>query len=508
VDTFFRTKDVDGTPVQMQIRRVENGFPVDRPLSGAVKFVSSDSVAIPSDLSNLATVQSTPTTFKFDEPVYLAPARNYSVVLLAETTAYTAYVAKTYDFVLGSTEQRIQKQPTLGTLFLSQSGITWTPDQTRDLMFRLKRAQFASSGTLKLKNRQPGQMVLGTDPIQSDSGETKYKIFTENHGFIVGDEVNISGLDSATKYASVNGSTIMGKRTVTRVDHTGFVIDPGGSAAVGSLRFGGDGVVIDGQAMYDQFVPQIQTLVPDDTTISATIITASGASYGDKRTISGSANGSKVLQPVKPITLNEFNFLDQPSCIFNPTNEASTDNDFPDVSVKLDIALTTSDNQVSPVIDLQRNSLTTFETMIDTQDSADFTTGVNVPLARIRESDPGAGTSAAKHITVPVTLEEPAVGLKILFAANRPSASKFRVWFKTATGDEVLDELPYSEIAESTSNPSDEDKSVFREYEYLPGGIGGRLPAFTKFQVKIVMVGTNTAKSPTIKDLRIVALVT
>ena len=33
-------------------------------------------------------------------------------------------------------------------------------------------------------------------------------------------------------------------------------------------------------------------------------------------------------QPVKPITLNEFNFLDKPSCIFNPTNEASTDNDF------------------------------------------------------------------------------------------------------------------------------------------------------------------------------------
>ena len=146
--------------------------------------------------------------------------------------------------------------------------------------------------------------------------------------------------------------------------------------------------------------------------------------------------------------------------------------------------------------------------MIDTQDSADFSAGVNVPLARIRESDPGGGTSAAKHITVPVTLEEPAVGLKILFAANRPSASKFRVWFKTATGDEVLDELPYSEIVESTSNPSDEDKSVFREYEYLPGGIGGRLPAFTKFQVKIVMVGTNTSKSPTIKDLRIVALVT
>ena len=64
VDTFFRTKDVDGTPVQMQIRRVENGVPIDRPLSGAIKFVSADSVAIPSDLNNLTTVRNTPTTFK------------------------------------------------------------------------------------------------------------------------------------------------------------------------------------------------------------------------------------------------------------------------------------------------------------------------------------------------------------------------------------------------------------------------------------------------------------
>ena len=73
---------------------------------------------------------------------------------------------------------------------------------------------------------------------------------------------------------------------------------------------------------------------------------------------------------------------------------------------------------------------------------------------------------------------------------------------------DFLDETAYTEITESTNNPSDEDKTVFRQYEYLPGGIGGRLNAFTKFQVKIVMVGTNTAKSPSIKDLRIIALVT
>ena len=129
-------------------------------------------------------------------------------------------------------------------------------------------------------------------------------------------------------------------------------------------------------------------------------------------------------------------------------------------------------------------------------------------MVRVPETDALRGTSAAKHITSPVVLEEPAKGLKILFAGNRPSTSKFKVFFKTATPDESLDDIAYTEQPESTNNPSDEDREIFRQYEYLPGGIGGTLPDFTQFQVKIVMIGTNTAKAPKIKDLRVIALVT
>ena len=162
---------------------------------------------------------------------------------------------------------------------------------------------------------------------------------------------------------------------------------------------------------------------------------------------------------------------------------------------------------MSPVLNLQRASIVGFETVIDTQDSADFAT-VNVPLARIAETSASGGTSAAKHITTPVVLEEPAKGLKILFAGNRPSESKFKVYFKTASGDDTLDDVAYTEVSEFTDNPSDEDKTIFRQYEYLPGGIGGTPSDFTKFQVKIEMIGTNVAKAPSLKDLRILALVT
>ena len=168
--------------------------------------------------------------------------------------------------------------------------------------------------------------------------------------------------------------------------------------------------------------------------------------------------------------------------------------------------MATDDTKVSPVIDLQRAAVLTTENIIDKQDPS-VTTNFNVPITFVNETDKTLGSHAAKHITIPVILEEPAVGIKILFAANRPAAAGFRVYFKTGTADDKLDDLPYTEIAEETNNPGDEDKTKFRQYEYLAGGQVGNLDSFTQYQVKIVMTTTNSSKIPVIKDLRAIALV-
>ena len=54
--------------------------------------------------------------------------------------------------------------------------------------------------------------------------------------------------------------------------------------------------------------------------------------------------------------------------------------------------------------------------------------------------------------------------------------------------------------------PSDEDRSIFRDYRYLIGGQGGALNPFNTFQIKIVFRSTNSSKVATIKDLRVIAL--
>ena len=55
--------------------------------------------------------------------------------------------------------------------------------------------------------------------------------------------------------------------------------------------------------------------------------------------------------------------------------------------------------------------------------------------------------------------------------------------------------LPDSKVTPSVS-------TEFKEYVFTTG----ELPPFSKFQIKIIMVGTNVAHPPKIKELRAIAL--
>ena len=121
-----------------------------------------------------------------------------------------------------------------------------------------------------------------------------------------------------------------------------------------------------------------------------------------------------------------------------------------------------------------------------------------------------SGSWLSKHITVPVTLAEFAVGLKILLAANRPSVSDFKLYYRTDVDDtngNIFD-ADWTLLAAENTIPSDDNPDRFREYSYLAGGAGGSLDAFSMFQLKIVFESTNSSKVPIIRDLRAIAMAT
>jgi hypothetical protein len=372
-------------------------------------------------------------------------------------------------------------------------------------MFELFRAEFSTSGVALLKNSPVAAQLLGSNPFRTTAADSDVRVTHFGHGFAKGDAVTISGVNAAI--GTVAASDFNGSHIITAVDHTGYTFKTD-SAPTSTLFGGGSAVTATQNSVVDIFVPQVQAMIAPNTTVTGQIKLTNGVSYAGsvKRSATSGAGSTYSAGSFIDCQLNEINFNNTPGIVLSDSNQTTASLD-PSANVKL--TLTTNDTKVSPVIDLQRLNLLGFENIIDHQDSASgVTVNRNVPISIVDETDNQDGTSAAKHVTKPVVLEESAVGLKILFAANRPDAASFRVYFRTGTADDDLTGQTYIEVGQEGSNPADDDKSTFREYEYLAGGQVGGLNAFTKFQVKIVMNSSNSSKVPAIKDLRIIALVT
>ena len=172
--------------------------------------------------------------------------------------------------------------------------------------------------------------------------------------------------------------------------------------------------------------------------------------------------------------------------------------------MKLD--LTSTDQNLSPVVDMQRASQWLIHNRIDFQSTNGDSDNRSNPLTYVPETDKSAGSALAKHITRPVTLVQDAVGLKVLLAANRPSVTDFKVYFKTLQEGEQFADVNWEEVVREVTQPTDENPNIYRDYEYLIGGDTGLDTPFTRFALKIVMFSSNNARVPTFRDLRVIAL--
>ena len=502
IQTYFSTKD-SSIPVQLQIRPMVNGHPSSTEIHGqSVKFLNPSNVNLPSAQTQAA-VEAAPTTFEFEEPIFLNPETEYAIVILAESTEYNAYVAETYAFELGSTEKRISRQPSMGSLFKSQNGTTWEPDQTKDLAFKIFTANFDASGTAVFENRDVDKEILDNNPIymSADHGADSDAVFVlaPNHGFKINDKVNMEGLTAATTYNGVKGSSINGERTITAIDGFGFKFNAD-SSATSSGRFGGENILIDKQVLFDICSPNFTTMLPDDTSLVYNSKFMTGSSIGG-----GQTSYIKDVAYSNEIVIGDENYFPAPRLVANPSNEV-IELGVNERSVTIKVDMSTSQPSVSPVIDTQGASLTTESNRIDNQQSAVVTTGFNTPLTYSAETNAFGGSSLAKHITSIASLEEPAIGMKVILAALRPPGSSLELYFRTANdGDDIIGTNWTLISPERTVAP---DATNFREYRYLIGGDSGTLDEFTEYQFKLVFKGTNSSSVPFIRDFRAIAMAT
>jgi hypothetical protein len=491
IDLFFEAKS-STDPVCLQLRPMVNGVPsTTEVIPQSTVYVNAAQVGISDD----ATIK---TTFEFEEPVYLNGNTDYALVVSSTSKDYSIFISEVDKFLVGTTASRVIRNPVLGTLFYSADGGTFTASQNQDLTFVIHRASFTSlSGRVRLKNTNVPKKLLDPNPIQTLNNQSTVRVSDPGHGFLVNDPVFILGLDSSGSVGGIPNTNIMGGHTVTAVDWTGYEFTAASTASDSDVG-GGNDVLVSKNIPWSAYYINQQTLIPEQTYVDPGMKATSHKSFAGTETAYQKDASFLSFQD------NETMFTFKAHAVLSDS-VAEDELGLGVASFELDNYFETEDSSVSPMIDLQRSSATLIDFLIDNQDSS-ATTGYNVPLEYVDEVSKVQGSAAAKHITRRFDLEEPAVGLKIIFAANKPSGSSFDVYYRTASQDENLSNKNFILTPTTSSNPVDDDFTLYREYEYLPGGLTGDLPEFNSFQLKIVMRAENRGTPPRFKDLRIIAL--
>lgn len=494
VDLFFKAAD-ENAPIQVQIRPMVNGFPSSNTIiPGTIKSLAGSTFSGGASISADAT---TATTFEFDEPTYLKGLNEYALVVIADSKDYEIYIAEINDFVVGSTEKRVNKQPVLGSLFYSQNGSTFTPSQNQDLTFKIYQAKFKhSTATIALHNAPVPKQLLNPNPLKTISTSQTVRVTHANHGMQVGQPITLSGVDSAG-VGGISASTLNQRHTITAIDHTGytFTLD---SAADSDAFGGGTTIQSTKNILYNNIYPSIAALIPTGQQFNASVKTTTGKSYA------GIETAFQKQPSFESVQINENNSKSTLMMIAHDSAETS-DIGAGIKSLDFNISIVNADSNMAPMLDLQRTSVGLISNIIDKQNET-ILDNHNVPLAYVDETSARGGSSAAKHLTKTIVLNEEAVGLKVLLSANRPSTADFQVYFRTADADTSIVTQNFILASQETVIPTDENPSIFREYTYLIGGQGGDIAAFTKFQLKIVFRSTNQALVPSISSLRAIAL--
>jgi len=342
---------------------------------------------------------------------------------------------------------------------------------------------------------------LVEDPFYVDSGSNSILVEHPNHGFQISDRVHISGLTPGTRYKGILGSSINGRNIVTDVDGKGYRFNAD-SSSTSKGDFGGTAIKATQQYLMDLAQLQVQQAVPPTTTISYRGQFTTSKSFASSTETAYSTGASIAVENQKDL------YFTQPHVVMNDSNENISIGGNASTTITATMTRLAGNNFVAPAIDLQRTNLLAVNNLIDNPDSA-ADVGFNIPLRFVPETNYAAGSSLAKHITIPITLAEPAVGIKIIFAANRPDGTNFRVFYRVveAGADTNIKNLSWIEEEIDTPMPTDQNPAKFREYRYTVGGeYIGTIQPFTKYQVKIVMTSISSSIIPRIKDLRTLAL--
>ena len=271
-------------------------------------------------------------------------------------------------------------------------------------------------------------------------------------------------------------------------------------ASIG-IRTGGYGVQATKNVPYELITPTIQIMNFKETSISPSLNTTSGTSIGNGSTIADQASfiNNGVYDEIQ---LNEENYYETPRIIASQLNE---DNKLEgSKSLTMKVNMTSSTDNLSPVIDLDRVSVITTSNRINSWEGGAQVLGLQSEINPQGDVStlPYGDQNDAVYLTRVARLANVSRSIRLMISMQRYGDSNIDVYYRIQKpgSEKQMNDIGFSKIPVPEVGATNVSEAEWEDFEYTVEG-----EEFQAFQMKIVMKSKNQAKVPLIKDLRAIA---
>jgi hypothetical protein len=538
IKVFFKGKPTgtNAPPVKLFIVDTLNGYPNGQVIDGSLVTKTAREVNISDNPQYLDSA--TYTEFTFDFPVYIRSNNLYAFVLQTTTPDYTIWIAKQNEIALSSSVKNLPSDttpsnitkiggtPYVGSLFESQNGITWSADQTKQMMFVLDNCVFdvAANPTVQyvVPKKIPTRKMVGSELDYASNANTLVNV----NGTFYGKDVVVDAFNLTTTDFSPTGTTLSytytptlqssysadttvavqpGKFGTTMIEHI-YLNDGKGSRVLDSNS---DSSLILSASMSttDKYVSPI--VADDGMSVFAIkyLINNMGIANTDVTVTSGNVAGVTAVYTSTPpaVTISAPTGLGGTQAYATANLVSNGSGGY--IVDKINITDSGSGYITTPTITVASNG------------------SVSAAATVAGETSAKGGNAWCRYITKKVVLtpENESGDLRVYYTAYKPTGSNILVYYKllnrndTAAFDDQNWQL-MTEINPGANNYSGSRDDLI-EYVSAPGTgnnpdnfvsytstTGLKYNSFNVFAIKIVLATSDSTKTPIIHDLRVLAL--
>lgn len=490
IDIYFRTKS-NSLGVTLEIRDTVNGYPGNKVV--AEKYLSATEIVTSTEIAGNVTFA--PTTFTLRNLPYLKPGKTYCIVLKPEANNpdYNVWVSELGELQVGTSQRVLLADTAAGVFFTSSNNGTWNAFQAEDMMFNLNRAVFNTNltGTAYLENTgadwlkvkdftagvpATGLHIHGFDITLTNGGS----------GYDVGDQIVLAsaggGTGATVEVTTESSNVITGIKLVD--PGSGYTSNPG---SVGQLSTDGSGSGAEvtltlNRAYLEEYknlynVAKVQVVlgsfsagdvIGNGTTIME-ITEVENKKYNEVKTNisfldfpesdisyqyapTQSSGVSSAGSTYQRLVVGERRVADVEMAVYSNSNETASLGG--DKSLTCKSTFTSTNNYVSPVIDMTRCSF------VGTwNDINDDSTGETY----------NGGNALARFISKTVVLApgQEAEDLKVYLAQKMQFPSEIEVYgrFLAKEDDAEFDELDWVKL-DIAEQPVSGTQNIFGDYTY------------------------------------------